>query len=92
MAVDQLAEKISATGLKVIKQSFACIFSNSIIYIYIYIYIGILFYFLLPFLAMLFLFLILSVHKHLLLNGIFFAKENIVCKIFISSEKNIEIR
>ena len=38
MAVDQLAEKISATGLKVIKQSFACIFSNSIIYIYIYIY------------------------------------------------------
>lgn len=90
MAVDQLAEKISATGLKVIKQSFACIFSNSIIYIYIY--IGILFYFLLPFLAMLFLFLILSVHKHLLLNGIFFAKENIVCKIFISSEKNIEIR
>ena len=34
MAVDQLAEKISATGLKVTKQSFACIFANSIIYIY----------------------------------------------------------
>lgn len=36
MAVDQLAEKISATGLKVMKKSFACSYANIIKFIYLF--------------------------------------------------------
>lgn len=39
MAVDQLAEKISATGLKVMKKSFACSYANSIVFFYLVFYL-----------------------------------------------------
>jgi hypothetical protein len=36
VAVDQLAEKISATGLKVMKKSFACSYANILKFIYFF--------------------------------------------------------